>query len=217
MEEVMWDMAQADQYATLYIAKDSAKIDRKTETIRLYEAVFRLHQVTREEFTRSYHYYLNHPEKNQAMFDSIVVRGTQARTEMYDRPFYHPAAVPRSGVPADGKPAGGVYGQGYPGSLGGKYGQGALGRPVPGAMLKPGEKMPGAMQLPRPAQGGAPGMVPDAIMRMRETMMRRSRDSVARANQAKVGAKGDSKVGAKGDSKVGAKGDSKVDSTRKRN
>ena len=88
MEQVMWDMAQADQYAALYLAKDSAHIDRKAETMRLYAEVFRLHQVTPEEFRKSYHYYLDHPELNQLLFDSVIARGVRARTELYDRPGF---------------------------------------------------------------------------------------------------------------------------------
>ena len=75
MEQVMWDMAQADQYAALYLAKDSAHSDRKAETMRLYAEVFRLHEVTPEEFRKSYHYYLDHPELNQLLFDSVITRG----------------------------------------------------------------------------------------------------------------------------------------------
>jgi hypothetical protein len=104
MEQVIWDMAQADQYAALYLAKDSAHIDRKAETMRLYAEVFRLHQVTADEFRKSYRYYLGHPELNQLLFDSVISRGVRARTELYDRPgfSYHsplpPANLARPGV-----------------------------------------------------------------------------------------------------------------------
>jgi hypothetical protein len=96
MEQVMWDMAQADQYAALYLAKDSPRIDRKAETLRLYAEVFRLHEVTPEEFRKSYHYYLDHPELNQLLFDSVIARGVRARSEMYDRPNsqYRPPMAP---------------------------------------------------------------------------------------------------------------------------
>jgi Domain of unknown function (DUF4296) len=96
MEQVMWDMAQADQYAALYLAKDSAHIDRKAETLRLYAEVLRLHEVTPEEFRKSYRYYLDHPELNQLLFDSVIARGVRARTEMYDRPSsgYHAPMPP---------------------------------------------------------------------------------------------------------------------------
>lgn len=111
MEQVMWDMAQADQYAALYLAKDSAHIDRKAETMRLYAEVFRLHKVTADEFRKSYRYYLDHPELNQLLFDSVIARGVRARTELYDRPGfqYHtpvpPANVARPGiVPGPARP-----------------------------------------------------------------------------------------------------------------
>jgi hypothetical protein len=95
MVQVMWDMAQADQYAALYLAKDSARIDRKAETMRLYAEVFRLHEVTPEEFRKSYRYYLDHPELNQLLFDSVITRGVRARSEIYDRPSqYHPPVAP---------------------------------------------------------------------------------------------------------------------------
>jgi hypothetical protein len=94
MESLIWDMSQADQYAAIYLAKDSAHINQKTETLRLYEQVFRLHQVSREEFSKSYQYYLDHPKLNQLLFDSVIARGVRARSEDYDRPFTsHPPAV----------------------------------------------------------------------------------------------------------------------------
>lgn len=100
MEQVMWDMAQADQYAALYLAKDSGHIDRKAETMRLYEEVFRLHQVTPEQFRKSYHYYLDHPVLSQLLFDSVTARGVRARAEMYDRPSFPVVPV----RPADVRP-----------------------------------------------------------------------------------------------------------------
>jgi hypothetical protein len=87
MQTVMWDMIEADQYATLSLVKDSAHINTKTETLKLYEEVFRLHDVSREEFRKSYQYYLDHPELNQRLFDSLMSQGTRLRTESYSRPI----------------------------------------------------------------------------------------------------------------------------------
>ena len=109
MQTVMWDMIQADQYAVLAVAKDSAAkdsaahINAKAETLKLYEEVFRLHDVSREEFHKSYRYYLNHPELNQRLFDSLISQGSQLRTESYSRPSsYHPAPI----IPPPHLPAG---------------------------------------------------------------------------------------------------------------
>lgn len=96
----MWDMIQADQYAALSVAKDSVvkdstakdsvahiiRINTKAEKLKLYEEVFRLHEVSREEFRKSYQYYLDHPELNQMLFDSLISQGNRLRTESYSRP-----------------------------------------------------------------------------------------------------------------------------------
>jgi hypothetical protein len=93
--------------------KDSARINLKMETLRLYEQVFRLHQVSREEFRKSYQYYLDHPAINQVLFDSLTAMGVRMRTESYSRPVPFrpipqvpvPSQVPPSHVPPAHGPA----------------------------------------------------------------------------------------------------------------
>src|SRR5579872_3935993 len=89
MEQVMWDMVMADQYAS-YLAKDSAHLDLKLERLRLYEQVFRLHDISRDKFRKSYAYYLEHPELNQVLFDSLTDLGNRLRTEAYSHPTVKP-------------------------------------------------------------------------------------------------------------------------------
>jgi hypothetical protein len=158
MEQVMWDMAQADQYSALYLAKDSAHIDRKAETMRLYAEVFRLHQVTPEEFRKSYRYYLDHPELNQVLFDSTIARGYRARSEAYDLPasHYHPPVQPvKLEAVAPGR---------LPAAVG------------PGL---PGTRFPGTV-----GPAGASGQA-DIIRRMREAAARRQ-DSIMRRRQDSI-------------------------------
>jgi hypothetical protein len=56
MGEILGDMIQADQYASIYLAKDSNKINEKMETLKLYQTIFQLHNVSREEFSKSYQF-----------------------------------------------------------------------------------------------------------------------------------------------------------------
>jgi hypothetical protein len=95
MENVLWDMIQADQYAGI-LAKDSnAHIaDPKAERLRLYDQVFRLHDVSREKFRKSYQYYSDHPELSQDLFDSLLVRGNKLRSEEYAHPAARPSVKP---------------------------------------------------------------------------------------------------------------------------
>ena len=83
MEKVLWDMIQTDRFAIQFLSKDSAKINVKEETFKLYEEVFRNHQTNRDEFTKSFKYYMDHPELNQRLYDSMNVRGTRLREDMY--------------------------------------------------------------------------------------------------------------------------------------
>jgi hypothetical protein len=197
MEQVMWDMAQADQYAALYVVKDSAHIDRKAETMRLYEEVFRLHQVTREQFRKSYRYYLDHPALSQLLFDSVISRGIRARSETYDRPGqYHPPAGPSAakvpnevgGGTTPGRSSAVRSGSAIPerpgvSGAGGSMVPGRPGVAVPGTPVqgRPGVKMP-ATQAPGAAGGRVmPGAAGDAMRRSQEAA--RKRDSVIRAMQ----------------------------------
>lgn len=104
MEKIIWDMMEADQYASTYVLKDSAHTDVKQETLKLYQQVFQLHKISREDFSKSYAYYQSHPDVARNMFDSLLARGNRMRTEFYSRPqgpppspsvpITHPSAPP---------------------------------------------------------------------------------------------------------------------------
>ncbi len=82
MEAVMWDMIQADRYATTYFHSDSIKRrDIKTETLKLYDQIFQIHDISQEEFVKSYKFYLSRPDISKAMFDSIYTKANRRREE----------------------------------------------------------------------------------------------------------------------------------------
>ena len=99
MERVMWDMVMADQYAS-YLSKDSGHLDLKAERLRLYEQVFRLHDISRDKFQKSYAYYMAHPELNQVLFDSLTDLGSRLRSEAYSHPTVKPLVTPPQAAPA---------------------------------------------------------------------------------------------------------------------
>ncbi|HWK08258.1 MAG TPA: DUF4296 domain-containing protein [Puia sp.] len=157
MEKILWDMVQADQYSALYLLKDSARINVKMETMKLYQEVFLLHQVSREEFRKSFRYYQEHPELTRNVFDSLLSRGNRLRAESYSRPMLTapkpataPAAAPPITAPVFPKPV--VTPPRNP-VTGGRL-------PVitPGkAMTMPGKPMPdptaGKVMVPNPVTG----------------------------------------------------------------
>jgi hypothetical protein len=73
MREVMWDMMRADQYVAAFLLKDSTR-NKKAESIKLYEEIFRIHKITREQFKTSFDYYSAQPDLFRPIIDSLAKR-----------------------------------------------------------------------------------------------------------------------------------------------
>lgn len=85
MENVLWDMMLADRYSAQFLLKDSATKNVKLETMKLYEEVFQLHKISREDFIKSYKFYLNRPDITKVIFDSLSARGGRSREQLYQK------------------------------------------------------------------------------------------------------------------------------------
>jgi hypothetical protein len=85
MEKVMWDMLQADRYVNLYIMakKEDSPAIKQQKAAEFYEQVFRINDVTRDEFIKSYKFYLGRPDLSKIMFDSISSRADRMRNDLY--------------------------------------------------------------------------------------------------------------------------------------
>lgn len=84
METVMWDMILADRFSSQFLERDSvAKKNIKTENLKLYERVFQVHHITREEFVRSFNFYLSRPDLNKVIYDTMTARADRRRAELY--------------------------------------------------------------------------------------------------------------------------------------
>ena len=81
MEKVLWDMIQAERYRDTYV-RDSS-LDLKKETFKLYAQVFEIHQVSKDEFIKSYKFYMSRPDIARVMFDSLATRANRRREELY--------------------------------------------------------------------------------------------------------------------------------------
>ena len=73
MREVMWDMMRADQYVAAFLSKDSTH-SKKDESIRLYDEIFKIHKITREQFKTSFNYYTSQPDLFRPIIDSLAKR-----------------------------------------------------------------------------------------------------------------------------------------------
>ena len=73
MQEVLWDMISAGEFLNGYVLnKDS--IDRFAESSVIYGKVLQFHQVSRNQFEKSYLYYRQHPALMKIILDTLSKR-----------------------------------------------------------------------------------------------------------------------------------------------
>ncbi len=70
MKSILYDLARSDQFVADFVSKDS-NLDKKKESLVLYEKVFALHGVKRDEFKRSFDFYRDHPDQLKTVMDSL--------------------------------------------------------------------------------------------------------------------------------------------------
>ena len=72
MQTVLWDMMRADQFLADYVLNKDTTLNKKTESIKLYQQILAINKVTKEKFERSFTFYKSHPVLLKAIMDSIV-------------------------------------------------------------------------------------------------------------------------------------------------
>ena len=83
MEGVLLDMIVADRFSSQYVIRDSAKVNVQEETFRLYSQVFSIHNISREDFVKSYKFYLSRPDLSKVLFDSVSARANRLKEAAY--------------------------------------------------------------------------------------------------------------------------------------
>jgi hypothetical protein len=73
MQAVYWDYLQADAFANDFVRRDTTK-DPNLENAKLQIQLFKLHKVSKEQFYKSYDFYVNHNELMKDMLDTMLVR-----------------------------------------------------------------------------------------------------------------------------------------------
>lgn len=81
MQPVIWDMSLADNLASekYTLNRDS---QRRMAT-GLYQKIFRLHNINKAAFYKSYAYYEAHPVILQTLFDSVSTYGMRQKAKAY--------------------------------------------------------------------------------------------------------------------------------------
>jgi hypothetical protein len=94
MQKIMMDVIMADEYAILYVNKDSLKHDKAKRNQELLDTIFAIHHVSREDFQASLRFYESRPDLNKNIFDSLAAYANRHRPDLYrPKPQPKPTAV----------------------------------------------------------------------------------------------------------------------------
>lgn len=83
MEKVLWDMMLADRFASQFLSRDTANKNITEETFKVYAQVFSIHNISREEFVKSYKFYMTRPDLSKVIMDTILQRSNRLKEENY--------------------------------------------------------------------------------------------------------------------------------------
>lgn len=84
MRLVIWEMACADELVLEQQAKDTSIKKNKSDSIRksLYQKVFTIHKISKEDFYNSYNHYLQKPDVFKTLIDSVQSYGLKQREKL---------------------------------------------------------------------------------------------------------------------------------------
>lgn len=83
MKFVMYDVFSAQELAQVNFPKDTTAA--KQRTFQLFQQVFDIYKISREDFYKSFHYYEANPDKLKILTDSLNAYGNRKRQEMYKK------------------------------------------------------------------------------------------------------------------------------------
>ena len=78
MENILWELTQADIFTQDFILKDSSK-NLAVENLKLQQKIFAKYKTDKKIFYRSYEYYIKHDELLKPLLDSMVVKNGRIR------------------------------------------------------------------------------------------------------------------------------------------
>ena len=82
MQAVIWDMMRADQFLADFVLNKDSGLNKNAESIKYYQQVFAIHQVSKEQFQQSFSFYRSHPALFKMIMDSISTPPKATRAEI---------------------------------------------------------------------------------------------------------------------------------------
>lgn len=85
MGSVLFDMNVADDFVSIYVAKDSTR-DKAATLKKEQQKIYVLYDITEEQFKNSYDYYKSHPAEYKILMDSLNAKAQRRREDLYRMP-----------------------------------------------------------------------------------------------------------------------------------
>lgn len=83
MKPIVWDMIRAGVLTQNQYRSDTLMLRKEMYTN--YEQVFNIHHTTKDEFYKSYRYYLEHPDKHKVLMDTVIAYANRKRIDLFKR------------------------------------------------------------------------------------------------------------------------------------
>lgn len=88
----MWDMIRAGEYQGNYVFIKDTSADKLSRSLSLYDTIYRLHNITKTDFEKSYEYYREHSALMKDIMDSLSKKDPQEGIHPQQPPV--PAPLP---------------------------------------------------------------------------------------------------------------------------
>ncbi|MBS1748365.1 MAG: DUF4296 domain-containing protein [Bacteroidetes bacterium] len=82
MGKILFEANMAEEFVNSYVMKDRSK-NKETEMKREYEKIFFIHNITEQQFKKSYDFYRSHPEIYKSLMDSLDAKAQRKRSDVY--------------------------------------------------------------------------------------------------------------------------------------
>jgi hypothetical protein len=90
MADLLNEVALAEGFAESYLFKDTLQ-SKDTLVQKELDKVLQLHQISMDQFTKSYYYYKTHPEEFKVLVDTANARASRNREQIYTRKKVNPS------------------------------------------------------------------------------------------------------------------------------
>ena len=92
MQAIVWDLLRAGEFLNGYVLFRDTNVKAAEVSEKWFDKVYAIHQVTREQFNKSYEYYRTHPPVMRELLDSLAKKPAPAVAN--DPSIYHQSRTP---------------------------------------------------------------------------------------------------------------------------